>query len=425
MVIAFLFSTIYFLACFWFFPRISFLKNSGLTTRETRALLAFKIMAGLVAAFYFDKIFGYADYVGYNMEGIVQYKLLMADPGAFFTDFTNDIDTYGLGGLFESSYSFWAYLRFNLLYKFIAVLNLISGGNFYINSAIFSSLVFFGHIAFYRVYNGLYAGKKLWVLLCCFLLPSLMLYTSCPHKDGIVFLSLGIVSYIFYLLFQGKPVLNFKIILLLLLGFSVIFLFRNYLLLALLPAIITAWLCRVLSFKKRWIIGLSYLGYGISFFCCRYIFSSLDFPAILIRRKEDFMLVKEATTNISMNELAPTFQSFVASLPQALNHTLMRPYMWEFSNPAVILTAMELFFYQLIFVAFLVFGIKKKLSIHVFNVYGLCLFINVMLIIGYTIPNLGAIVRYRSIFWIFLLAPLVCSINWENLLFFKKQEKSL
>jgi hypothetical protein len=250
-----------------------------------------------------------------------------------------------------------------------------------------------------------------------------MLYTSCAHKDGIVFLSLGIISYVFYLLLHLKTKLNFKIILLLLLGFSVIFLFRNYLLLALLPAIITAWLCRTMSFKKRWIIGMSYLAYGMLFFFSRYIFTSLDFPAILIRRKEDFMLVKEATTNIRMNELAPTLQSFLASLPQALNHTLMRPYLWEFTNPAVILTALELFFYQLIFVAFLVFRFKKKLTMHTFNVYGLCLFINVMLIIGYTIPNLGAIVRYRSIFWIFLLAPLVCSINWENLPFLKRRQQ--
>jgi hypothetical protein len=50
-----------------------------------------------------------------------------------------------------------------------------------------------------------------------------------------------------------------------------------------------------------------------------------------------------------------------------------------------------------------------------FNLYGFAFFISMMLIIGYTIPNIGAIVRYRSVFWIFLVCPLLCNIKWPQI----------
>ncbi|MEO7768522.1 MAG: hypothetical protein ABIS01_13925, partial [Ferruginibacter sp.] len=177
---------------------MSFIKNADLSRRQIWLLLAFKIIAGIACAYYFGRLPPIGDYLNYNIEGKAQYELLLSDPSLFFTDFRNDVHTYGLGGLFESSNSFWAYLRFNLLFKFIGVLNLVSHGNFYFNSAIFSSIVFFGHIAFYRIYSNIYQGNKLNVLFACFFLPSLLLYTACVHKDGMVFLATGIISFVFY-----------------------------------------------------------------------------------------------------------------------------------------------------------------------------------------------------------------------------------
>jgi len=46
-----------------------------------------------------------------------------------------------------------------------------------------------------------------------------------------------------------------------------------------------------------------------------------------------------------------------------------------------------------------------------------------VLIIGYTIPNVGAIVRYRSIIWIFALCPMVCCIDWARLSFWQRKKE--
>jgi hypothetical protein len=400
---------------FWFVPKFSLIRHASLTLSETRFLLAFKIITSLLCAFYFKSFSTNVDYLANNAEGNLQYQLLLSKPTLFFTDFKTDINTYGLGGLFEARDSFWAYIRFNLLFKFIAILNLVTRGNFYFNTAIFSSMVFFGHMAFYRIFSHIYKDQKLTTLFASFCLPSLLLYTSCIHKDGIVFLSLGIISYTFYRFLSVSLQINFKHILSFILALATVFLFRNYVMVAILPAMVIAFLCKMFPIKKRFVLIVSYSIFILVFFITSFTTSFLNMPNAVVRRKSEFATLIGGKTDIKMNELQPNIQSFVSNFPQAVNHSFFRPYLWEFRQPAVLLTAIELLMYQLIILLFIFYRKKQDTTIHAFNIFGFVLVFNMMLIIGYTIPNLGAIVRYRSIFWIFIIAPLLCNINWRKL----------
>lgn len=416
MHIELIFFGIYILSCFYFIPRLRFIKNSGLRSLEIRFLLLFKLIIAIPCAYYFESVLPYSDWKSYNLLGREQYNLLLSDPILFFTDFGSNINKYGLGGIFDSSYSFWGYFRFTLLYKFVAVLDLLTGGNFYLNSIVFSSIVFFGHIAFYRLYTNMFPGNKVKILLLCFLLPSVLLYSSCVHKDGLVFLCAGLISFIFYSYLESKGSLTVRSAVIFLLAFFCIFLLRNYILVAMLPAICTALLCKILPYSKKAIISVSYSLYGITFFLSPHIHPSLNLPRAVINRKEDFESLAEGNTDISMNALYPTIKSFILNIPQAINHSLLRPYLWEFSNTGIILTALELLSYQILIVVYILFRNKKVHIFNSFNVYGFAFFISLMLIIGYTIPNVGAIVRYRSMVWIFVLCPVVCGIDWARFL---------
>jgi hypothetical protein len=410
---------IYIASCFYFIPRLKFIKNTGLTSREIRFLLALKLIVALPCAYYFKNILPYSDWVTNNRLGSEQYSLLLSNPALFFTDSGTDIDKYGLDGVFDTSNSFWGYLRFRLIYKFIAILDLVTGGNFYLNSVLFSTIVFFGHISFYRLYSNMFPANKIKILLICFLLPSVLLYTSCVHKDGLVFLCMGLISFIFYSFLSNKHSLGLKAVFIFLLAMFTIFLFRNYVLVAMVPAMLTAWLCKRIPSGKKAMIGASYALYGLFFFVSRYIHPSLNLPGAVVKRKAEFESLPQGSTDIPMNDLYPTIKSFILNLPQAINHSLFRPYLWEFSSPAIILTALELLFYQIIIIAYIFFRNKKEAIFNNYNVYGFAFFISMMLIIGYTIPNLGAIVRYRSMVWIFVMCPMVCGIEWSRLAFWR------
>ncbi len=407
--------TIYLVLSFWLIPKTNFITHAGLTNLQTRLLLAFKMITGVACAYYFEHLSTNSDYLAYNNEGAIQYQLLLSNPVLFFTDFTNDIHTYGWGGLFEPGGSFWAYIRFNLLYKFIAMLNLVTHGNFYFNSIIFSSIVFFAHIAFYRIYSKMYKGQKWGILFVCFCLPSLLLYTSCIHKDGFVFLCLGLISFIIHRALSANTSLQVKHIFYGLMAMVAVFLFRNYVIVAIVPAIITAFCCKLIPFKKRFVILTTYAFFFGLFFLSGLSHSSLNLPAAVVKRKADFAALAKGNTNIPMNELYPTIRSFVINLPQAINHSLFRPYLWEFSQPSVILTALELFVYQMTIIILIFYRKKQAFTVHPFNIFAGAFVLNMMLIIGYTIPNVGAIVRYRSIFWIFIICPVMCNIDWKRL----------
>jgi len=45
------------------------------------------------------------------------------------------------------------------------------------------------------------------------------------------------------------------------------------------------------------------------------------------------------------------------------------------------------------------------------------------LFIGYIMPNLGSIVRYRSVYLPFLITPMLCRIDWKKLLAVFKLKK--
>ena len=407
---------IYVLLSVWSIPKISFIRNTNLTHFQIRLLLCFKLLSGLVLAYYFENISTNKDYLTSNAEGALQYNLLVSNPKLFFTDFSNDITTYGFNGLFQSSNSFWAYLRFNLLYKFVAILNLITHGNFYFNSMIFCTLAFFSHIAFFRIYYSIYKAHKWKLLLACFCLPSLFMYTACIHKDGIIFVFLGLISYVLYRLLSRLPVIKPKYIFISIISSLFIFLFRNYVFVALAPAILIGFVCLKFAHQKRYAIAACYIAFIAAFFITGVSNSSFNLPSTVVQRKADFATLDVGATNIPMNELQPNFGSFAKNLPQAINHSLLRPYLWEFPQFSVILTAVELAFYQLLILLFIFYRKKDGSPIHPFNIFGLALFFNMILIIGYTIPNVGAIVRYRSIYWIFLICPVICNINWDRLL---------
>ncbi len=417
----------YLLLGWWAVPKFSFVKKANLSLLQLRWLLFFKLFVGLILLIYVTSSGKSPDYIKFNDTGKEEYLVLIHTPHLFLQDLMIDAREYGLGRLFETDYSFWGYLRFNLLFKLLAILDIFTLGNFYINTFLFCFATFFANIALYRVYQSIFKERKALVLISTFFIPSSLVFTTCIHKDGVVFIALSAIVFILFKFSQQfstskitPPIhlsfrQSFYYSLILALAFAMIFLIRNYVLVALVPALIAWWLSNRLPIKKIWTFLYSYFTF-ICLFCIATFFSgSANLANIIINRREDFAKLRIGYTNIQMNNLQPNLKSFWYNLPQAINHALLRPYLWEFSRWDVFLTALEPFWYSIIFIAFLFWGNKKIYASSGFLLFGLFFFGSMILVIGYTIPNIGAIVRYRSIFWVFLICPLLCSTDWKRI----------
>ncbi len=397
---------VYLIVYVWYIPRISFVKKSGLSNQNIRLLFIAKMLIAFMAAYYYS-FSPHSDYFLYNKEGFVQYELLTSNPSLFLQEFKRDIGLYGLGNIFDASNSFWGYLRFHLLYKVVAIFCFITKGNMLLNAGLFSGLIFFANIAFYRIYDSLYTGKSFFKIAVCFFIPSTALFTACVGKDGIVFLALGISSYIFYSWLQPNARLTITKAIVFILALTCIFLFRNYILIALLPAMCIAMLVNRINRNKLAAVICFYFAATIAFFGTGLFNNSFNLPNAVVKRKAEFALIEKGGSNLNMYPLEPTILSFAKNAPQALNHVLLRPYPGEFSTIGSLIGAMELYTYLLLIVACLWRYRKNIKDIHPFNVYALAFFISMIFIIGFTIPNAGAIIRYRSMLWVFILTPVV------------------
>ncbi len=414
---------IYIAAFCWLMPRIGFVKKSGINSRVIVVLFLFKVLAGFVLG-WVSLHFSDSDYWLLNNDGWVEYQLLFRDPAAYFTNLFNSADyPKGYGGMLDSVQSFWNDLKYNIVVKLLSVFNIFSRGNYYINSIFFNVLGFFGHVALYRVFIQVYRGRYNAVIIGCFLLPSLLYFSSAVHKDCIVFAAIGVLCLALYQSFSQNK-LTLKRAVWLLISLTVLLLLRNVVFMAVLPAIAAYWLAHVTRWKPLPVFAGVYIIGAVLFFNAWRISPSLDFTAILAQKQWYFLQAMDANTAIEINTLQPSFGSFMHNAPQAFNHTIMRPYLTEHPNFFLVPIAVELFAYQLLLVLFLFFRVKQAdRQGRLFVLFGIFLTLTVFLNIGYIVTNLGSIVRYRSIYLPLLITPLLAGMDWEKLKQFVKLKK--
>jgi hypothetical protein len=212
-------------------------KETEIGTPVLLILFTIKILAGIAVGLASYYIFNYqTDYFQTNLYGIQEYHSLFESPKVFFTDIF--ISNYNeTGEFFGSRGSYWNDLRFNIIYKVLAFMNIFSRGNYYINSLFFNFVSFIGSILLYKVFINIYPAKKWQVIIGCFLLPSTLYFGSGIFKDLIVLTALSVFCYSLYfgLLkdFTGKKIIYLS------LSYIIILFIRNFIAVILLPCAIT------------------------------------------------------------------------------------------------------------------------------------------------------------------------------------------
>lgn len=389
--------------------KITFVKKAGLSPVIILILFIIKIVAGLILGWYTHDI--YNDYWTLHADSLNEYRLLLQNPTGYFDVLFNSNYPKGFGGFTDALPSYWNDLRITLVSKTLAVFNFLSNGNYYINSLFFNFICFLGHIAFYRVYSQVFASNKTIVLLCCFLLPSTLYFSSGIHKDGIVFTALGFLFYAVYQSLQ-KSRFNAKRTAVILLAAAVLFFVRSYVIILAAPALFL-W---VLTYRfKLPVLKTFFIGYaavGVLFFSTKYITGGFNPLLAVTKKQEAFFMLEKAATQIPLDTLQPNFTSFAKNAPQAFNNSFLRPYITELQKPGLLPVVVETLLYH---IAFVIFLFKRKKNLLQLNrpliVAGVFFAISLLLFIGYIVPNLGSIVRYRSIYLIFIITPVLAGID--------------
>ncbi|GAB3010970.1 hypothetical protein GCM10027051_11380 [Niabella terrae] len=333
----------------------------------------------------------------FHYMGIKESKLLFQHPQQYLLNLFQN--PYGDGGLFSSAHSYWNNLKGNAFIKLLSVFDLFSLGNYYINIIFYCFLVFFATTALYRVFSAHFGRQSPWLLVGCFLIPSFVYWNNGIHKDGLCFLGLSLCIFSLYFYIR-KGNFNAKGVGLLLGGALILFVFKNHLLMGLLPAALAWILSEKYPRRRWWIFGSVYLLAVIAFFGSRYLLPGWNLPAVFVEKQAAFNALKGGVTSLKVRALEPCLESFLQLLPQAVSLSMLRPYFSDIHKWLILPAYLEMLIIWLILLLAAIRSFRHN-KMSPLGLFILFYSISVLLIIGYTVNNLGATVRYRS-----LLLPL-------------------
>ncbi|MEO7561075.1 MAG: hypothetical protein ABIT07_00695 [Ferruginibacter sp.] len=373
------------------------------------SLFIIKIAAGLAYGYISQHFYANgSDAWALNYYGNEEYSLMLSKPKEFLMSIFKPNEGEYFGNFFGSTASFWNSLKNNILIKIIAILNIFSKGNYYINSLFFNFFCFFGHIALYRVFLDLYPKCKRIVLLGCFLLPSTLYFSSGLNKDCVVFALLGAFSY--YLYFSLKNHFTLKRISIIFFTSIGILLVRNYVIAALLPAAIALIICSRYKTNILKTYFSTYMLLGFLVFLIILLQPVLNPIQIISQKQQDFFKLPVATSQMQTDTLTGGALNFILTAPMAINHAFVRPYIGEFSSVFYSLASAEVLFYLVLFLVMLIYY-KSTGAYNPFVVFGILSAVMLFIFIGYIVPNAGSLIRYRSIYLPLIIIPVWCSID--------------
>ena len=399
----------------WLVTKIKFFTRSGFSSSQLVIIFLLKVMAGIFYGWigiYYGQMAQMIDTWAYHVQSLQEYHLLTSHPIDFFTNLFHNTYEGGYTNFLSSRNSWWNDVKANFFIKIMAIFDLFSFGNYYVNVIFYSFISLFGPMAIYRIMKDVFPRQKVPLLIAVFLVPSFIYWTSGLHKEGLIFLGLSLIMYHFYFGFKEKRFTASRV-LMILVGFVLMLILRNFLVLPLVSPLLAWIICYKTKMKPVLVFTTVFAVFLTLFFTAKYIVPGMDLPQSVVNKRQDFIEL-QGHASVTVNDLKPTFASFLQNAPEAFSLSILRPYPSDVRHLLSLAAAIET---SAILVFFLVFLFWRKKGVHLSPLILFCLFfsVGVLFMIGYSVNNLGAIVRYRSIVFPLLLAPMAAKIDWRRI----------
>ncbi|HUX85253.1 MAG TPA: hypothetical protein VMV20_08455 [Chitinophagaceae bacterium] len=401
----------FFLLSLWLVPRSRFVRESGLPLWATRLLLLAKLLAGTGIAWYVMEFVPQSDSYSYFQESMAAFHALVHHPVRYILHIPDYFPRYGLdfGSPLGGAHDFWGFSSHQVILKFMTLLDLFTGGGFLGNVVLFNTLVFFGLTALYRFYREQLNLPPLAGVAAAFAIPSLLIWASTFDKDGLLLTLMGLLLWQFGRVLQNKArpgAWTTILICLVLTG-----LLRDYILVLLLPALLSWALGRRLRFlPAAGIFAAIYILCALAFFNLGKITPAFDLPLQTARRQAQFKSL-QGGSRLPLPALQPSFSGFLRLAPLALDHALLQPDPWQLRKGIYFAVLLENLLLLLLFSLMLIFPDRSRPPPAL--LFLLFLGVSLLMVIGYTIPFLGAISRYRILALSLLVAAIASRTDWK------------
>jgi len=370
------------------------------TIYHTAAIVLFKILLGCLYGWVFLHFYNGDDTWNYFNESREETNMLMHHPIRFFQPFWPSYflqitDYHGWDALV-------LYIKdFERLFfiKGLAILNLFSGKNYYIDLLLFEFLIIAGPLLLFKLLAREFPQRIGMYFLLVFFIPSIVFWCSGIRAEGLLLFFMALMLYNGQAYTRKPGVWRAIGILGGILGLLLI---RFQFLVVFLPA----FFAYLISIKKRETtpryFNRLYLAVIVIFGISLFLPPAQQLSRPLQHNQQKFFLLN-GNTRYKLDTLKPGPVSFMKILPQAIKNSMLRPYPWEGKNLLQSISSAEVLFVVAGLFFFIVSPDRKKQVSH--PLYWLFLFYSIsqLISIGYIVPFPGAIVRYRSIAFLFLI----------------------
>ena len=389
-------------------------KTEGLSYLQVLTGLSIKIVLGTLYGYLFLTYYNGDDTWYFFNESLPQTRLLLTNPGTFFNELSSASAFSTDPGFIRGIIIYLGDLEFWIQVKTLAIFNLVTFYDYYLDMCLLNGLFFFAHYLLYKLIISRYPANKTitFVLVFCFL-PAVF-WLSGIRPDGYLFLFTSLTLFSMNSVLMNNKRSGY---LGMILGITGVLIFRPAFA-ALLVLALAIW---ILIEKGKRRPGLAFFGvYGIAlivFFGSGLLDSDKGLPALVVSRQEAFFRLS-GNTRYQLDTLKTDPLSFMKLAPEAINNTLLRPYPWETTGLLQAMSAFEniIFLTLAIYCCFRIHRSGYHWWTDGFLIAVVGFFITIYLLTGLTVPFPGAIVRYKAIPELLLLVTLggAASITYKK-----------
>ncbi len=404
---------IYFILICWGFKAIRLDKKVDLSFQTLVILFGIKVLCGCLNLYFHNSEYLTNDAHTYFTSAVTMLNDFPNQPAYYLKDwFFNWGDIFShLNFLDSANATYWSDIGRLIHQRFMVLSTVLSFRHEYVNVVFYNLFFFIGLLGLYKTFLHFKPKQKNIFIALIFILPSVAFWCSGIHKDGFILSAFGMVSWYTIKVFQSR---NWKNVLLLIFLLFLLLALRYFYFLIFLPLFIVHLVVRNKS--KPYLYYTALVGVGVMFFLfSNQLSPKLDFMKMVVNRQQEFLRGK-GYSDLKTPVLENNAVSFIKNIPTALEHIFIEPIpSWRASNKYGVTAFDSGVVLILLLVAFI--KIKRKYLSNSFTWVVLFYSLLCLLFIGYTIPNLGALVRYESPFICLLLLAL---FSFGNAILFEK-----
>lgn len=379
-------------------------------------------MWGIYSYYYTDR--NEADIFKYFDDSKVMYNALEDKPYDYFSmllGVNNDNSYYD--SAYYSKMNHWyrtyetvTYNDSHTIIRANAFFRIFSFGYYQIHSILMAFLSFIGLIAIFKVFESYMKNSRKYLFAVLFLLPTVVFWGSGAVKEGLLLFAMGTFLYSIHQLTFFN--VSLKHLVILSLSIFLLFYIKFYVLASFIPLIFAKLWVTISNYKRIFFkYAITILIFINVLVFIPYLLPQWNIFEILAQKQRDFIglaISENSGSFIQPISFEANFLSLLIHSPLAFIFVTFRPFITDISSPLMLPSFGENMIIILLTVLAIVFPRKKDLI--AFNMIWFCVFfvVSQFVLIGFTTPVIGAMVRYRlpGLIFLFILFGLI--IDFEK-----------